>query len=63
LKAAVDRAANSETWDIEAAAESADRCLDALTHIDRNANQSTLIEAWLDDLLTLSRRQAAGSAR
>ncbi len=26
------------------------RCLDALEQIDRNANQSTLIEAWLDDL-------------
>ncbi|MFZ1937391.1 MAG: DNA polymerase III subunit [Thermoguttaceae bacterium] len=27
-----------------------DRCLDAAAQIDRNANQSTLIECWLDDL-------------
>ncbi|MGA2033803.1 MAG: DNA polymerase III subunit [Thermoguttaceae bacterium] len=27
-----------------------DRCLEAASHIDRNANQTTLIEAWLDDL-------------
>ena len=27
-----------------------DRCLEAPGQIDRNANQSTLIEAWLDDL-------------
>lgn len=27
-----------------------DRCLDAIAQIDRNANQSTLIECWLDDL-------------
>jgi DNA polymerase-3 subunit delta' len=27
-----------------------DRCLEAAEQIDRNANQATLIEAWLDDL-------------
>ena len=27
-----------------------DRCLDAAGQIDRNANQATLIECWLDDL-------------
>jgi len=27
-----------------------DRCLDAAEQIDRNANQATLIECWLDDL-------------
>jgi DNA polymerase-3 subunit delta' len=27
-----------------------DRCLDAAAQIDRNTNQSTLIECWLDDL-------------
>jgi hypothetical protein len=58
LKAAVERAAAANVWDIESAMEAADRCMEALTHIDRNANQSTLIEAWLDDLLALSRRQA-----
>jgi DNA polymerase-3 subunit delta' len=29
-----------------------DRCLDTLGQIDRNANQSTLIECWADDLAT-----------
>lgn len=29
-----------------------DRCLEAAEQIDRNANQTTLIEAWLDDLAT-----------
>jgi DNA polymerase-3 subunit delta' len=32
------------------AADCLQRCLDALEQIDRNANQGTLIEAWLDDL-------------
>ncbi len=40
--------------DAVAAAACLDRCLDTLTHIDRNANQTTLIEAWLDDLATLA---------
>ena len=30
-----------------------DRCLEAEEQIDRNANQSTLLESWLDDLATL----------
>ena len=32
-----------------------ERCLDALEQIDRNANQATLIEAWLDDIATAAR--------
>jgi DNA polymerase-3 subunit delta' len=36
--------------DAMAAAACLERCLDALGQIDRNANQATLIEAWLDDL-------------
>jgi DNA polymerase III subunit delta' len=34
----------------EATAARIERSLEALTHIDRNANQATLLEAWLDDL-------------
>jgi len=34
----------------EAAAARLDRCLDAAAWIDRNANQSTLIECWADHL-------------
>jgi DNA polymerase-3 subunit delta' len=33
-----------------AAAHCLERCLDAAEQIDRNANQATLIECWLDDL-------------
>ena len=39
--------------DVSVAAASLDRCLDAAGQIDRNANQATLIEAWLDDLARL----------
>ncbi|MGA2066249.1 MAG: DNA polymerase III subunit [Thermoguttaceae bacterium] len=31
-----------------------DRCLEAAAQIDRNANQATFIEAWLDDLARLA---------
>ena len=36
--------------DSEATARRLERCLDAAAQIDRNANQSTLIECWMDDL-------------
>jgi DNA polymerase-3 subunit delta' len=52
---AVDRFGAGE----EAAAACADRSLEALGHIDRNANQATWIEAWLDDLARLAERSAA----
>ncbi|HEY2761077.1 MAG TPA: DNA polymerase III subunit delta' [Pirellulales bacterium] len=58
LSAAVDRAAQTGAWDSQSAAQAAERSLDAMTHVDRNANQNTLVEAWLDDLLTLSRSLA-----
>jgi len=38
------------------AAECVDRCLVAEGHVHANANQATLIECWIDDLATLSRR-------
>jgi DNA polymerase III subunit delta' len=56
MTAAIDRATRQSGWNVESAAEAAQRSLEALAQIDRNANQSTLIEAWLDDLLSLSRR-------
>lgn len=34
----------------EKALAALDRTVDALAHIDQNANQSTLVECWLDDL-------------
>jgi DNA polymerase-3 subunit delta' len=41
--------ARGET-DAEATATRLDRCLAAAAQVDRNANQATLIECWLDDL-------------
>jgi DNA polymerase-3 subunit delta' len=35
-----------------------DRCLEVASQIDRNANQATLIEAWLDDLARVSSASA-----
>ena len=37
--------------DPERTAARLNRSLDAATHIDRNANQATLIECWADDLV------------
>jgi len=46
----VRQAADRWPGDEVAAAACLDRCLEALEQVDRNANQTTLIEAWLDDL-------------
>ena len=41
-----------------------DRCLEAEVQLDRNANQATLLECWLDDLAgIMSSCAAAPSAR
>ena len=34
-----------------------DRCMEAEEQLDRNANQSTLVECWLDDLTTILERR------
>jgi DNA polymerase-3 subunit delta' len=46
----VRQAMQSGPGDAQAAAARLDRCLDAAAQIDRNANQATLIECWVDDL-------------
>ncbi|MEX0936451.1 MAG: DNA polymerase III subunit [Pirellulales bacterium] len=46
---------NGAPLDVESATECLDRCLAACQQIDRNANQSTLLACWLDDLARLSR--------
>lgn len=56
LETAVSRGLDAWQGDAELAAACVDRCIDALGQVDRNANQSTLIESWLDDL----ERMAAG---
>lgn len=49
LERHVSKALQTQT-DPEATAARIERSLEALSHIDRNANQATLMEAWLDDL-------------
>ena len=46
----VDRALPNWPGDELAAAACLERCLDAAEQIDRNANPTTLVECWLDDL-------------
>lgn len=55
LKRLVEKAAAQWPGDDETAASCAERSLDALSHIDRNANQSAWVEAWLDDLGRMAR--------
>ena len=49
----VQEAAAGGHYGESAAIACLDRCLDAAAQLDRNANQTTLIEAWLDDLARL----------
>jgi DNA polymerase-3 subunit delta' len=46
----VSAALRGEKTDADATAARIERSLEALSHIDRNANQATLLEAWLDDV-------------
>ena len=50
LRVPLEAAAQHFRGDAMVAAACLERCLDALAQIDSNANQATLIEAWLDDL-------------
>ena len=54
LQAIVERAQYAHPLDEETIARCLDRTLEALEHIDRNANQATLVECWLDDLWQLT---------
>lgn len=55
LARAVAAAVRNGAGDAELAAARAERSLEALAHIDRNANQANWIECWLDDLAQLGR--------
>jgi DNA polymerase-3 subunit delta' len=57
---AIAAAQRSTSGGAEAAANRLDRCLEALGHVDRNANQSALIAAWIDDLVWRDRNLAPG---
>jgi DNA polymerase III subunit delta' len=50
LQMLVGRALERGMNDTEVSAARLNRCLDTAAQIDRNANQSTLIECWMDDL-------------
>ncbi len=52
LRESLARALENSPGDPEDTAGRLERCLEAAEQIDRNANQSTLIETWLDDLVT-----------
>jgi len=54
VSAEVARAAASGVFDRVDVVALVDRCLEALAHIDRNANQSALVDFWLDDVSQLS---------
>ncbi|MDZ4821805.1 MAG: DNA polymerase III subunit delta' [Planctomycetota bacterium] len=49
LRTHLDTAAKQPV-DMDLTAARADRCLEAIQHVDRNANQSILLDAWADDL-------------
>jgi DNA polymerase-3 subunit delta' len=55
LRRAVTTAQPAWRGDAETAAGCLDRCLDALGHVQANANQATLLDCWLDELATLTR--------
>lgn len=53
LKQAVAAAARNWNREVELVADLIERCLEAIAQVDANANQATLIDAWLDDLAQL----------
>ena len=59
LNSLVAQAQANWPGDAETAAACAQRTLEALDQLDRNANQATLIECWLDDLARLIPAPAA----
>jgi DNA polymerase-3 subunit delta' len=50
LRRAVSRRIQSSPVDVEIIADKAERCLDAIEQVNRNANQGTLVETWLNHL-------------
>jgi DNA polymerase-3 subunit delta' len=50
LRAYVHRAAAAWPGDAETAADCAARCLEALEHVDRNANLSNVLDCWIDEV-------------
>jgi DNA polymerase-3 subunit delta' len=61
LRRFVQQAATRQPGDAETAAACIERSLEALTHVDRNAHQTTLLECWLDDLARILSGQPVAS--
>ena len=57
LAQAIDLAARQWPGDVETALACLDCCLEADVQVQQNANQKTLVEAWLDRLQGLSRTE------
>jgi DNA polymerase-3 subunit delta' len=55
LRRAIDTTLSWWGGDAEMAAACVDGCWEAEANLDRNANQATLLECWLDDLAQISR--------
>jgi DNA polymerase-3 subunit delta' len=62
LAALVERAINNG-WTEDAATAALDRCLETLGQIDRNANQTTMIECWVDDLAEAAGQKSIAVSR
>ncbi len=54
LRRAVATAHHSWRGGTETVAYCLDRCVDALGHVQANANQATLLDCWLDDLAAMT---------
>jgi DNA polymerase-3 subunit delta' len=63
--AELDRAAGawlqSPSFDTGRTLDCAERCLEALAYIDRNANQNTLVDAWIDAVAQAAAGQPAAA--
>jgi len=58
LARAVEAGLGNWQGDVEAITRAVDRCLEAGSHVERNANLATLVECWISDLVELSRQKA-----
>ncbi len=63
LQTAVGAAVAAGRLDRLSATAVMDRSLEALSHVDRNANQGALVECWLDDLARIALRSAGEPTR
>ena len=63
LARAVDQAIQSGAREPERIEAALHRCLETLSQVDRNANQATMLECWLDDLAQLAAGAPIASVR